>query len=64
MRDKNQGEMAGAEGPAEPGDDSRSYEIRVLNERLTQLEVYVSELRHKAGLTEVDELYERAMADR
>jgi hypothetical protein len=35
-----------------------------LEAQVAQLELQVSELRHKMGLTEVDELQERATADR
>ena len=41
----------------------REIFMRPYAERIAQLEVWVSELRHKAGITEVDEVYERMMAD-
>jgi nucleotide-binding universal stress UspA family protein len=38
-------------------------QIEDLETRLARLEVYVSELRHAAGLTPVDEIHEAARAD-
>lgn len=37
--------------------------IEELERRIAALEVQMSEVRHKAGVTEVNELYEQARAD-